>query len=137
MKECPTFTATIYCGLKEGYDGPTHTYQEVADLVQPFVDDVGLCVAATQTEFFYTNGREPGVIVGLINYPRFPKEIDAIRETAIELARRLRVAMGQIRVSVVFPDYTKTIGKEDESNVATNGSATCPLPEHPDAGHPQ
>ena len=118
MKECPTFTATIHCGLKEGYDGPAHSYQEVADLVQLFVNHVGLCVTATQTEFFYTHGCEPGVIVGLINYPRFPKEIDAIRETAIELARRLRVAMGQIRVSVVFPDYTKTISKED----ATDGS---------------
>jgi hypothetical protein len=44
----------------------------------------GACVTVTPTEYVYTGGREAGAIIGLINYPRFPKtpaDIDSEAET--------------------------------------------------------
>jgi hypothetical protein len=66
----------------------------------------GLCVTVTPTSYIYTGGEELGVIVRLINYPRFPMEADEIATTALELAEHLKVALYQDSVSVVLPDRT-------------------------------
>ena len=102
----PTYTATLYVGLLERDTRLLHTQAEALAVCQEYVDDVGLCVTFTPTTFVYTNGSEPGVIVGLINYPRFPVEPEDIREKALVLAESLRAALGQWRLSVVFPDET-------------------------------
>jgi len=60
-----------------------------------FCDAEGLCVTVTQTAYVYTGGVENGVTIGLINYPRFPKEQDFIWETAENLAEVLKTALGQ------------------------------------------
>lgn len=102
----PTFWARIYVGLREGYNGPLHDRAEIQDACQSFCDDVGLCVTVEDTMFIYKAGRERGVVVECINYPRFPKEPGEIKSTALALAEELRVLCGQNRVSVVFPDET-------------------------------
>ncbi len=105
MKIHPTFQASIFCGL-QGYTSSYHSVEEAEEICQEFVDDVGLCVTVTPTKFVYTNGREPGVIVGLINYPRFPSEPEDIKAKAVRLAMNLLKAFGQKRVSVVCTDET-------------------------------
>jgi hypothetical protein len=70
------------------------------------VDTVGLCVTVTDTLFVYVHGSEPGLIVGLINYPRFPDTPEGIEGKALALAESLMRVCRQIRVSVVFPDKT-------------------------------
>ncbi len=112
MTPVPTYTATIYVGLKEGYSGPVHTLDEARILLQEHVDAVGLCVTLTPTEFIYTKGAEPGVIVGLINYPRFPSTPEQIQQQAKELAHKLLRAFGQQRATIVFPDVTITLSRE-------------------------
>jgi hypothetical protein len=107
-----TFGATIYVGLREGYDGLVHTSEEAMRVCHTYVDEVGLCVSVTETRFIYTDGREPGVAVGLINYPRFPAEPVTIRSHALALAVRLQMALGQKRVTVVFPDDTVMLSAE-------------------------
>lgn len=110
-----TFTATIYVGLSEGRKEEiplVHSLAEVESVCQSYVDAVGLCVTVTPTTFVYTNGKEPGAIVGLINYPRFPSNPEAIEDNAMSLAKRLLRAMGQYKVSVVFPDKTVMIGRD-------------------------
>jgi ferredoxin len=116
----PTFTATIYVGFRSvRTDAPTftlHTIDEARAICQAYCNAVGLCVTLTPTEFVYTDGGEPGVIVGLINYPRFSSTPEAIRKHALTLAERLRVGLGQWRVSVVMPGETVMLGegpKED------------------------
>ena len=37
--------------------------------------DVGLCVTVEPTTYIYTGGEEDGVVIGLINYPRFPVDV--------------------------------------------------------------
>mgnify|MGYP001399026409 CR=1 FL=1 len=99
-----TYTATIYCGLREGYDGPIYNGYE--KLLQDYCNQFPIGLTVTQTRFLYTNGSEPGIIVGLINYPRFPTLPEILREKAFDIAKLLRAAAKQQRVTVVFPDIT-------------------------------
>lgn len=84
-----------------------------------FCDRVGLCVTVTPTTYVYTDGREPGIIVGLINYPRYPSTADWLLRTAIQLANFLRDELQQKSYSVVAP--TKTIWSTiDEAKMAVH-----------------
>lgn len=81
--------------------------------MQEQVDLIGLCVTVTETTFVYKGGWERGAIVGLINYPRFPKEESEIKELAIELARLMKERFGQKRMSIVFTDETIMLGNSE------------------------
>lgn len=110
-----TFTATIFVGFRVGRSAETpkriHSLDEARRIVQRYVDAVGLCVTVTPTEYVYTKGGEPGCIVGLINYPRFPSTPEQVRAHALELAQQLLDGLGQFKVSVVFPDETVMLGE--------------------------
>lgn len=106
-----TYTATIYVGVQEGYDGPTHMPLEAIGICKDYCDEVGYAVTVTPTYFVYKSGQEPGVAVGLINYPRFPVSDNATTQHALELAKRLKEAFNQKRVSIVFPDQTIMLGE--------------------------
>jgi hypothetical protein len=69
-------------------------------------DEIGLCVTVTPTTYVYTGGEEAGVVVGLINYPRFPAEPAKIEEKAALLGMKLREALGQESFSVQTPTTT-------------------------------
>jgi hypothetical protein len=68
--------------------------------------EVGLCVTVTETRYVYTGDEEFGVIVGLINYPRFPKTPDEIWAHAEALAETLRLYLGQESYTIQAPDKT-------------------------------
>lgn len=112
MTSCPTFWARIYCGLREGYLGRTQELYEAEFLVHSFCNSKPMCVTVTPTAFFYKNFSEPGFIVGLINYPRFPVDnFSKIKENALELAAILKRELKQNRVTVEFPDETVMLGE--------------------------
>lgn len=73
---------------------------------QAHCDRIGLCVTVTFTEYVYTGGSESGVIVGLINYPRFPAEPREIWFKAETLARELRDALKQESFTIQAADKT-------------------------------
>lgn len=104
--EVPTYAATIYCGSKVSASGEMLPLDRATDLIQRYVGRVGLCVTITETQFVYTGGREPGIAVGLINYPRFPKTPGEVFDLAVELAAMLADEMQQLGVSVVAADRT-------------------------------
>jgi hypothetical protein len=110
----PTFTATIYAGFRVGRSADAqfryHTVDDARTIAQAYCDEVGLCVTVTPTEYVYTRGAEPGCIVGLINYPRFPSTPEQIRAHALTLAGRLMAGLEQMKVSVVFQDETIMLG---------------------------
>jgi hypothetical protein len=68
---------------------------------------VGLCVTVTPTTFIYTGGEEEGFVVGLLNYPRFPKTLDEIREHATLIAKQLLHGCQQRSVLVVDAERTE------------------------------
>ena len=84
LKIVPTFTATIYIGLKHHYSGDEMQIQIVEDFIQNWVNKIGMCVSVTKTHFLYSNGNEYGLIIGFINYPRFPSDEQTIREKVID-----------------------------------------------------
>jgi hypothetical protein len=71
-----------------------------------FCDEVGLCVTVTETTYCYTGGEEAGVIIGLINYPRFPSAPEAIWERAEQLAAKLCADLKQQSYTIQAPDKT-------------------------------
>ena len=113
MKTVPTFTATICCGLQEGYDGRQHAVSEAEAIGRAYCDKVGLGLTCTPTLFTYTSGGELGCLIGLINYPRFPSDAQTIKRHAFEITKRLMRAFKQERMSIVFTDETVMLEKED------------------------
>jgi hypothetical protein len=112
--EVDTFWANIYVGQKNRDTGEVYPLDIAFEICQKYVDEVGLCVTITPTEYVYTDGGESGFVVGLINYPRFPSSPEVIRGHALELGRRLLDEYRQYRVSIVFPDKTYMISREEE-----------------------
>lgn len=88
-----------------------HEIAEVYKICQDYCNSINICVTVTQTRFIYVNGWEDGVAVGLINYPRFPRHHENIKNNAIELASLLKEAMQQKRVSIVMPAETIMLGQ--------------------------
>lgn len=113
MKTESTFTATIYVGFKEHDTAILHTLDEARAICQAYCNEFPWCVTLMPTEYIYKNGEEPGCIVGLINYPRFPATPETIRGHALALGERLRQGLGQWKVSVALPDETVMLEEAD------------------------
>jgi hypothetical protein len=111
MKIENTFIATIYIGAREGYSDIIHSYDEAKEILQKYCGEVSYCVTLTQTEFIYKNGNEPGFIVGLINYPRFPSTPEEITQKALDIAEIFLKEFNQLKISVVCSDKTYMIEK--------------------------
>jgi hypothetical protein len=112
MTAVETWTATIYVGR---YCKDTSDYvseSELKDVCQKYCDEVGLCVTFTPTIYIYSHGNEPGVIVGMIQYPRFPTDVEILGRQAMELAKLLQKAADQERVTIVFPKTTVMLSRE-------------------------
>lgn len=106
MTTVDTFTAMIYVGTREKYSGEVRSVQMAREWLQKHVTDEPLCVTLTKTEFIYTNGSEPGFVIGLINYPRFPSSREALQDRAQRIAAAMLELFKQGKVSVVYPDST-------------------------------
>lgn len=81
---------------------------------QGYCDDVGLCVTVTETRYMFTGGMTFGVIVGLINYPRFPSTPEQLWAHAEVLAERLRKALRQESYTIQAPDRTEWFSHRPE-----------------------
>jgi len=102
MKKSSCFNVNIYCGLQETYDkNKLHIIEDAFKICDDFVNEVKDCVSVTETNFRYVDGSEKGIIVGYINYPRFPRTDKEILERALELANKLMIGLNQFRVTIV------------------------------------
>lgn len=63
----------------------------------------GLCVSISEEEYIYTMGNETGIVVNLINYPRFPKTSTEMIDEARKLAEHLIEELHQGSCTIV--DY--------------------------------
>lgn len=111
-KEVPTFTGVIWVGTKNRDTNSITPTETLLAAIQEYVNNIGLCVSVTPTTFIYTNGIEPGLAIGLINYPRFPQENEVIQQHAINLAEILKIVAHQYKVSIVFPTTTVMLSTE-------------------------
>jgi hypothetical protein len=91
---------------------------EAETICLDYCDAVGLCVTVTETTYVYTGGESGGVVVGLINYPRFPTTPDAIWSHAEALAFKLIDGLKQESCSIQAPDKTVWISFRDQALAA-------------------
>jgi hypothetical protein len=111
-KEVQTFEVTIWVGLKVRDTGHVYTFTEAMELAQRYCNANKLCVTVTPTQFVYSGDNEPGVAVGLINYPRFPSTPEVIGDHALRLAEHFLKEFKQYKVCVVFPGNTVMLSQE-------------------------
>lgn len=103
-KSCDTYAVKLYLA------GPIEVAKQV---IRQEVLREGLCVTIEPTLFLYTGGEETGYVVGLVNYPRFPSDPEAIRERARGLMHRLLEATFQHSALMVANDVTEWISKRE------------------------
>jgi hypothetical protein len=106
LETVPTFTANLYVGLKERSSGQILDRDAALRAIQTYCDLVGLCVSVTDTQFVYTKSAEVGLIVGFINYPRFPSDPSLIKAHALALGEILLKTCKQLKVTIVMPEET-------------------------------
>ena len=82
-------------------------------ICRQFCKEVGLCVTVTPTDFVYSGGAESGVLVRMVNYPRFPAQADEINKKAFDLARVLRDGLSQWSVMIETPTDTTWLTVRD------------------------
>jgi hypothetical protein len=88
---------------------------QATELCREYCDDTGFCVTITPASYVYTGGQESGLIVGLINYGRFPSEPRAIFARAKRIAEMLLKGLGQESVSIQAPDKTLWISERTDA----------------------
>ena len=76
----------------------------------------GLCVTVEPTSFIYTGGEETGVVVGLVNYPRYPSTPTELFRRAVVLAKELIARLCQWSALVVASDRTLWITTRSETD---------------------
>ena len=113
MKVVDTYYANIYMGLRSGYTDFVFDDQTAYDIGKAYCDEVKLGLTYTETDFVYVDGDEPGFVIGLINYPRFPSTPQDILDHAKNLGGILMKELEQERFSVVCPDITIMYEKGD------------------------
>ncbi len=104
MKVLKSYNVQIWAGLKETYgDKKTSNLDDVREICDKWVNDIKDCVTITPTEFRYVDSFEPGVIVGYIQYPRFERTEEEIKNRAIRLAKILMLGLNQYKVTITTP----------------------------------
>lgn len=87
---------------------------DAARICREFCFGVGYCVTVERAEYIYTGGQESGVVVGLINYPRFPATPEQITEKAEQLGMKLMEGLFQQSFSIVTPTDTIWFSRRPE-----------------------
>lgn len=99
-----SYNVQIWVGLQEGYTNNISTLDDVETIVKEHIKDMGGdCLTITPTKFLYVDGEEDGVVVGYINYPRFPREEKIIKERSITLGKKLLYGLKQNRLTITTP----------------------------------
>ena len=112
MKTVDSFNIQIWLGLREGYTEKKHDINDVYDVVYKVCQYPGNCLTVTPTRFIYKGGWEDGVVIGIINYARYPIGKMNHKYNALEIAERLKAHFKQQRVSITTPEKTYLIGED-------------------------
>lgn len=67
----------------------------------------GLCVTVEPTTYIYTGGEEAGMVIGLINYPRFESSEFLIYDRAFKLTNLLIEELAQ-KSATIMTNYRTT-----------------------------
>lgn len=73
-RQINSYNLQIWCGLKVRYTGKVFPLKKAETICQKYCDEIGFCVSITPTKYIYSFGSEKGFVIGIIAYPRFPKD---------------------------------------------------------------
>jgi hypothetical protein len=82
-------------------------HAKAIEAMERHVQEHPYCVTVTPTTYVHTSGTDPGVIIGLINYPRFPRHPDEIWAKAEQIAAYLREELGQESYTIQGPAFSE------------------------------
>jgi hypothetical protein len=123
MKMVDNYEAKIWLGLQKGYSNSYFEAQEITEVIKKWCTEEGQCVTVSPTHFVYVDGEEPGLVIGFINYARYPKSKAEISNRAHELGRLLMKKFKQFRVSITFyptfPNSSIMLENEDITEIST------------------
>lgn len=110
IRENPSYPVSIFiAGAAVTADRICHEYCQ----------ELGFCVTVTETRYIYrdcaVHGTDDGVIVGLINYPRYPETPAEIWARAEVLAARLCDGLSQQSYTIQAPDKTVWFSHREQS----------------------
>jgi hypothetical protein len=126
MIEVNTCEVKVYVGMRAGYSSKLYSESYAREIIQKYCNSVGLGVTVVFGTCVYTNGNEPCVIIGFINYPRFPKSPNEVYSQAEELGNKLADSMEQERFTIVAPDFTRMYERAADGT-STVAEKTCPV----------
>ncbi len=106
LGSCESGTFRIWIG------GPI---SEVERACAEFCTERGFCVAIEPVRYVYTGAREDGVVVTVLNYPRFPKSLGELRSVSNELAEFLIKRGYQRSATVEGPDQSSYLSRMESS----------------------
>lgn len=75
-------------------------YDQAVKSAREYCDEISWCFTVTKTMYVYKGGQEEGVIIGLINYPRFPNSPSTIDSHAMALGLKLIKDLNQQSFSI-------------------------------------
>ena len=81
------------------------SYEQVHQICQQYCLQ-GLCISLKKVDYVYTMGKESGVEVTLINYPRFPATEKDLLDKAFDLGEKITLGCHQGSFTVVTQLYT-------------------------------
>ena len=83
-------------------------------LCRDYCDRIGQCVTITKTNYVFRGGNETGLIIGLINYARFPKAKTHIWQRAVDLAYKLKEGLHQGSFTIQDHERSVFVSTRDE-----------------------
>ena len=121
MQIIDNYEAKIWLGLRSGYTDNHNSPEDVKQVIKKWCIDIGQSVSISPTEFIYPHGSENGLVIGFINYPRYPLSEAEIKNRSIELGTLLMKTFNQYRVSVaIYPSSPNGLIMLENENLKTD-----------------
>jgi len=114
-----TYEAYLTIGSIRGYNGDQIDKSELLLAISNFQTAFEIkhhysCgVRILESEIVFQGYTEQCWDVKMVNYPRFPQFDSALKTFIMELARKLLIVLDQERITVVMPDNSILLERED------------------------
>lgn len=89
-------------------------YEDAVKEARRFAYNKGYCVQVHKCDYIYTGGMENGLLIRVIQYPRFYKEVTQIKEDFIAFSHSMGEVLYQKSFTVEFPDDTLYFQSDNE-----------------------
>lgn len=121
-----TFQASIFIGLEIGYTqkpiDENLVIRSLSELQKQLSKhkNLFLSAAVSKTVIVLNDQKEPHLKIDFVNYPKFPLEVNIIKDEVISLAKHLMKEFEQNRVLVVANDETIMLEISEEIDPRIN-----------------